>query len=251
MRARLIHYAPNLRQALHRHEGMQASFLLLGSLHEQSGRREAMPRSRSLAIRPAETSHEVAFGPNGALILSIDVKGNEPVFDAAPCAWRRPHQIAGRTLRTALQASDDETAGAALWDLLALAPHAGPHSERPRKRPNWLEQVLEHLQDDPASFKIGDVARRVGVHRVHLSRRFTDAYGLPPSLFRLRCMAARALTAVICNGLSIADAALSAGFADQSHFTRVVAREASILPGNLRRSLARLHSFKTPGRTDA
>jgi len=93
--------------------------------------------------------------------------------------------------------------------------------------------------------KGAEVARRTGVHRVHLSRSFTAVYGQAPSLFRLRCMTARAIRNVVCDGSSLADAAANAGFADQSHFTRAFAREVGTLPSRLRHRFNSLHSFKT------
>jgi AraC family transcriptional regulator len=248
LRAHLVHYAPGLRQSAHCHESLQVSFLLLGAFEEHSGARVASPPCKSLGIRPAGTSHAVAFGEEGALMLSLEVLAGDDSLPATPCSWRMAHPALGATLRAAFAASDVESRADTLWDLLALASTSKTSPSAMQKPARWLKQVAEAIKDDPASFRVAEAARRAGVHRVHLSRCFTVTYGQAPSLFRLRCMAARAIANVLCDGLSLADAAAQAGFADQSHFTRTFAREIGTGPSQLRRQLGTLHSFKTPGR---
>ena len=75
------------------------------------------------------------------------------------------------------------------------------------------------------------------MHRVHLSRSFAHHYGVPLSIYRHRLMVARAVEATVRSGETLAEVALSAGFADQSHMTRALQRGAGVTPRRLRRLL--------------
>jgi AraC family transcriptional regulator len=85
------------------------------------------------------------------------------------------------------------------------------------------------------------LAREAGVHRVHLARTFRDHFGVPITEYarQLRLQAAGRLLA---DDLPLAGVAARAGFADQSHLTRVMHEAWGITPGALRRTL---HPFKT------
>jgi AraC family transcriptional regulator len=82
------------------------------------------------------------------------------------------------------------------------------------------------------------VAARVGVHPFHLSKVFRRfrRQTMGDYVQRLRVQyACRLLTS---GETSLAEVALAAGFADQSHFTRVCRRLTGTTPGALRDTLA-------------
>ena len=85
---------------------------------------------------------------------------------------------------------------------------------------------------------VGESARAAGVDRTRLARLFRRHYGVPPSVYRLRCMAAKAISASLAGGGSIADAAYAAGFADQSHLARTVTSLVGIPLNRLRALIA-------------
>ena len=70
----------------------------------------------------------------------------------------------------------------------------------------------------------------VGVSRFNLIRSFNKALGLSPHAYLLqqRLHLARRL---LLQGHKPVDAALQAGFADQSHMTRLFRRQYGITPG--------------------
>ena len=65
------------------------------------------------------------------------------------------------------------------------------------------------------------VASRVALSVRQLERVFADGFGLTPRAYR-RIVRMRRAIEVAKSGQTLADAALSAGYADQSHFTREV-----------------------------
>src|SRR6266576_3040109 len=99
-----------------------------------------------------------------------------------------------------------------------------------------LQQVRERLADDSAlAPSLADLARLTGLSRYQVLRRFERAYGLPPHAWLLRRRAERARV-LIRDGATLAAAAAATGFADQSHMTRVFARQFGFTPGVWRRA---------------
>jgi len=102
--------------------------------------------------------------------------------------------------------------------------------------PRDLPQVRERLADDSAlAPSLADLARLTGLSRYQVLRRFERAYGLPPHAWLLRRRAERARV-LIRDGATLAVAATATGFADQSHMTRVFARQFGFTPGAWRRA---------------
>ena len=84
----------------------------------------------------------------------------------------------------------------------------------------------EYARDIP----IDELVEVANLSRYHLIRAFCKEYGLPPHAYanQVRLMAAKQL---LVAGSSAAEAAVSAGFYDQSHLNRVFKRAYGITPG--------------------
>jgi AraC family transcriptional regulator len=215
--ARLSFYPPGLQQPVHLHEQAHVSIIVAGAIHERSAGREATGYASSLMLRPHEIRHEVQFGPQGALVLVVDVE--DRLARAATKSWihRNLSSAQCTLLRWVMAEGAISTAdvGDCIDDLVA-GIEAVPLRGSP---PQWLIRAREQLSDDAAGTRIDALARAAGVHRAHFARAFQHWFGIPPSLFRRRTMLNVAIAAVAA-GQSIATAAHSAGFADQSHFCR-------------------------------
>ena len=129
----------------------------------------------------------------------------------------------------------DGAAGAAdvgdcIQDLLADIENEPLRGSPPR----WLLRAREQLTSDPAGTRIDTLARAAGVHRAHFARAFQHWFRSPPSVFRRRAMLTAAIAA-IASGQSIASAAHSAGFADQSHLCRSMRSTIGATPHRLLR----------------
>ena len=99
-----------------------------------------------------------------------------------------------------------------------------------------IQQVRERLADDAARVpSLAELAQLTGLSRSQVLRRFERAYGLPPHAWLLRRRAERARV-LIRDGATLAAAALETGFSDQSHMTRVFARQFGFNPGAWRRA---------------
>ncbi|CAH2933601.1 MAG: Transcriptional regulator, AraC family [uncultured Paraburkholderia sp.] len=95
-----------------------------------------------------------------------------------------------------------------------------------------IARAKARIDDDPsAPLTLADLADEAGISRFQLLRSFAHETGLPPHAYRMqrRVVLARQL---IARGVSLADAAAAAGFADQSHMTRAFVRLLGVTPAN-------------------
>lgn len=95
------------------------------------------------------------------------------------------------------------------------------------------ELIDDRLGDDIGIDALAAAAR---LSRFHFIRSFRKAYGVPPHAYRTSKRIALAKTCLAA-GEFIADVALSCGFVDQSHFTRVFKNTVGVTPGQYQRSV--------------
>ncbi|MEP6785138.1 MAG: AraC family transcriptional regulator [Sphingomonadales bacterium] len=104
--------------------------------------------------------------------------------------------------------------------------------------------LIETLVETP--IPIADISAFLKTNRSHLSRRFREATGLPPSSYFRQLRLARAFERVR-DGEPLADIALLYGFFDQAHFSREFKRVYGTPPGQLAREISRCrHCERAP-----
>lgn len=90
--------------------------------------------------------------------------------------------------------------------------------------------------DVAAAFELGQFAAATGVTRFQVIRDFKQVTGFTPSAF-VRNRRVQVAKGLIEDGAALADAAIDAGFADQSHLTRAFKLSHGFTPGVMRRGL--------------
>jgi hypothetical protein len=184
--ARLWFYPPLLRQAAHSHQAAHVSILVGGSIRELCAGRDEIGCGSQLRLRPYEARHQVEFGPQGALILAVDVE--HIVTHGTASSWiHRDLSVAQRVLLRWVLAegvASDMDVGDCIQDLVA-----GIETEAlPGSPPRWLTQARERLIEDPANARIDALARTAGVHRAHFARSFQHWFKtLPACSGAVRC----------------------------------------------------------------
>jgi AraC-like DNA-binding protein len=94
-----------------------------------------------------------------------------------------------------------------------------------------VARVRELIAADPAvAHSAEGFERAAGLDRWTIARQFRAAFGTSPSRFRTmrRLDSARRM---IGEGMPLCEAALTAGFADQSHMSRLFKRHWGLTPG--------------------
>ena len=145
----------------------------------------------------------------------------------ATLAWR----LRGELRRT-------DTAAPLAIEGLVLEIVAGAARERELRvsggAPRWLAAARDCLHDATWTGGLGELASEVGVHPVTLARGFRRAYGCSVGEYLRLVRVSRAARRMAETDDSLAEIALAAGFADQSHFTKVFRRSTGVAPSVFR-----------------
>jgi AraC-like DNA-binding protein len=239
-------HLPGLKLGRHVHEHATITILLKGAFRETyaNGHTEEV-NSASVLIRPAGEAHADHMGAPGAhnLVVEIEPARLEAIAErthllesVAQLADPRLLQI-GRRIQSELALGNDTSPlaleGLALELVTVAARMAEPRHASP---PAWLCRVHNLLRDGIAGeeLPISKLAEIAGVHPVSLARAFRAHYGTTPGEYRRQIRLEWAAQALVRTTRSLGDIALAAGFADQSHFTRVFRRTYGVTPSRFR-----------------
>ena len=125
----------------------------------------------------------------------------------------------------------------ALTLILSRIVEHGPRHGSLRPGCSSIARARARIDAEPARpFSLAGLAREAQMSRFQFLRSFHAETGMTPNAYHLqrRLLAARVL---IHNGQSLAEAALAAGFADQSHLTRHFTRRFGFSPGAFQRAV--------------
>jgi AraC family transcriptional regulator len=241
-------YAPGLVVPAHAHDHGLCSLVLDGSFTERRGAQSAECAAGGLIFHPGHEPHGHDFGSGGGRCFTV-VFGAQWMARVEPLGILHPrspadmHQSAAGWLASRLYA-EFRTAGPSALTVegLALALLGEltrqPESvERPGGRPAWLRRAVERLE---ASFmenvSLVSVAADCQVDPRHLARTFRQHVGCTMSEYVRRLRVAFVERELCAGHRALSDIALSAGFADQAHMSRVFRQATGQTPGAFRRS---------------
>jgi AraC family transcriptional regulator len=212
-------------------------------------------RARSIGLdqgcgltMPVGATHSARFGPKGARIVIVKPRqATDPLANrlCGLVSLRSPSfSWLGWRLAAELCATDAAAPLAAeglALELLAgtcREAEAGPRVGPP---PPWLRSAEELLRTRTgSSVGLSELAGAVGVHPVHLARAFRVRHGVSVGEYGRRLRVAWAAAEIARGDTPLAVIAAQAGFADQSHFTRLYKRHVGTTPARYRRETAGL-----------
>lgn len=129
--------------------------------------------------------------------------------------------------------------------MLALTAHVGQTygGLKPALEPSrgglapWqVKRACERLDSDlSGGVTLQQIATELGLSVSHFSRAFRISTGLPPHQWLLHQRVRAAKQLMTARDLPLSEIAISAGFANQSHFTRVFSQLVGVSPGAWRR----------------
>jgi AraC family transcriptional regulator len=217
------------------------ALVLEGSLEKTFPRRTLELRAASALTMPSGARHAARFGPDGARI--VIVRPQAPSSRVAPCLTRlvelKEHELSWLAWRLAaeLRAADSAAPLAAeglALELLATATR-DPRPTRRSPSPAWLDEAEDLLRSASGEcLRLGPLARAVDVHPAHLAREFRARHGISVGEYGRRLRLSTAAARLATTDRPLVEIASEAGFADQSHFTRLFRRYVGLTPARYR-----------------
>ena len=243
-----VKYDPGQRIPRHTHGHARFVLVLAGALTEVRGHETSRYASSSLLFRLPNEPHSYLVSESGATCLIVDVeegwyaraRQHAPVLSCS-AAFRRgfvvhlAHRLHGE-FRLRDEVSRLAIESIALGMLAEASRRVARASEQ--ATPAWLQQaralVEEHF-DEP--LPLASVAKRVGVHPVHLARTFRRFYQTTFAGYVRHTRIEFARRELAASSASLSDIAVSAGFCDQSHFSRLFKQYTGVTPAEYRLAL--------------
>jgi len=240
-------HAAGTSLAWHRHAGPTLCFVYSGAFAERFTGTTLECTPGTLKITPAEEPHSNRFGreETRGLLVEADAAGMDRLGDHARiledrASFRDAHlALLGWRLLAEVGAGD--TAAPLAIEGLLLEVLAGAARAREVRVggavPRWVAEARDLLHDPGQVASLGELATVVGVHPVTLARGFRKAYGCSVGAYLRWLRVARAARRLSETDSPLAEIALEAGFADQSHFSNAFRRETGQSPSAFRRSV--------------
>lgn len=245
-----VAYAPDTEMPPHAHRNANISLMLGGDCEEVVDGHAHQIRPLHLVFKPGGTEHCNRYGTRGARSMIIELHAGSFLSDALQsqskghCRWLCAMALAGlalRTFRRALcqRAATGEERDALVGGVADLLGSAGrERGDAPRLR-RTVRDARALLQEGfREAMSLQRVAEHVGVHPVYLARAFREQLGCSPTDYRRRLQVAEAARRLSETREPLGLVALAAGFADQSHLTRVFHATVGVTPAHFRRELA-------------
>ena len=219
------------------------ALVLDGSLEKSfSGRTISLDRACGLTM-PAGARHAARFGPRGARIAIVKLRDGSWPIDGC---LDRLHQLRapglawlGSRLAWELRASDSAAPLAAegfALELLAATSREARREQRTGRAPAWLRAAEEIIRARSGEcIRLGELADAIGVHPAYLARVFRARHGVSVGEYGRRLRLESAAAEIADTDTPLATVATEAGFADQSHFTRLFRRHLGTTPARYRR----------------
>lgn len=237
-------YGANASLPRHAHEYACVVLVLRGSFHERFDSQERMGEPGMVILRPAGESHSDRYLRTGGRCLNIELsprwvanaRGQLPVLDRSAAFRSSMFATFGRRLHEELTHPDDVSPLAIeSLTMSMLVECARAERQSTPRGPSWLQRVKEKIQDDlSARVTLEDLASEAGIHPVHLATTFRRFYGVTVASYLRQLRIEYACRELVGSNAPLADIALAAGFADQSHFGRVFKRATRMTPAEYR-----------------
>lgn len=230
----------------HAHRTAYFSLLVEGRYAETyDGRRHEYEPLTVWWHRPGVV-HDDAVGHSGGRFFNVELtrEGTDVLAEAGP-SRRDFHEQGTRVVWLACRLLRElrhwQPCSALVAENLALemAGCALRHPGRPTSpQPVWLGRVVQKLHDEPdRRHYTSALAREAGVHPVYLASVFRRIHRQTIGEY-LRALRVRQAANLLRRAdVPLAQAAVTLGFADQAHFTRIFGDVVGMTPGAFRRLL--------------
>jgi AraC family transcriptional regulator len=238
-------YREERRIPKHEHTRAFFNLVLEGAYTEICGTRTRTRGPSTLALHPAGEVHANHWHVEGVRVFHVEVSASRleqvraysPVLDSpGDFQGGLPVWLATRLYREHLRNDDVSPLameGLAFEVLAECARRRGGNPER--QPPRWLPKVRELLDDRFAeNLTHEEVAAAVGIHPAHLARVFRRHCGCTLGDYVRKLRVDYAARKLLSTDEPLARIGCDAGFADQSHFTRIFKHQMGMTPAAFR-----------------
>jgi AraC family transcriptional regulator len=240
-------YSPHFKTPRHSHERALVCFVIQGEYTEIYGSRTRECQASSLLFHPAGELHAEHFHNSGGRSFIVEV---EPLWLERICGYSDIHEasidLSGKDLEPLarklyrefdrMDVASPLVIEGLMLEIIGEASRRLPIRAR-KRTPPWLCQARDLLSERfPERLKMSDIAKTVGIHPVHLAQAFHKTYNCTMGDYVRRRRIEYACRKLAGSEMPIVEVALTAGFCDQSHFTRTFKRCTGVAPSQYRES---------------
>jgi AraC-like DNA-binding protein len=239
-------YAPGIELPRHCHQHGYFCLVRSGGYTETYGARRRTCGPLTVAFHPPGEVHSQRFGEHEVSSFNVEVRpGWARRLHEAAGVLDRPAEFQGgppadlalrlfREFRQPDPFSALVVEGLVL-ELVGTAARIGQAAPPGASPPHWLARVREALHarfTEPLT--LAALAELAGVHPVHLAATFRRHTGCTVGQYLRRLRVDEARRLLLDSDAPLAEVALAAGFADQSHLTRLFKRQVGLTPAAFR-----------------
>lgn len=234
-------YPLGLKTPIHRHEHALLCLIRRGAYTETCRTGIRTHQQSTVFFLPPEEEHLSNFHSTEVRIFRVEVDPQrlECIREHSKILDRPANfngglltGLATRLYREFLQI--DETSPLAIEGLVLEIIAEASRRSRPtseRQAPRWLKQARELIHARfSEKLTLAEIAQSVGVHPIYLASEFRRCYLSTVGEYVREMRIEYACRELSTSDSSLVDIALQAGFADQSHFSKVFKRLTSLTP---------------------
>jgi AraC family transcriptional regulator len=219
--------------------------VLQGGVTEIYAKKELAGRPSTLIFRPSGEIHSDRFYHAGGRLFLVEIEDwwINRIREYSIPLNNSPHSYSGLlttlVMKLYREFRDMDSVSALVVEGLMLEMIAEGSRDGKRsvenKPPRWIEQAKEILHSRFFEHvTLTDISHAIGVHPVHLGQMFRKFYRCTPGEYVRQLRVEFVCQELTKADTTLIDIALSAGFSDQSHLTRIFKRHTGITPARYR-----------------
>ena len=209
----------------HSHSNFHLCVVLEGSFEEITNSEVVECKKQTVRISKPSAEHEIYFGSDGGECIIIQLNErfanvNNPWFHFNEDSFYNFYSsyISDFFINKNINGISPSTLEIVLRKFLASCLS----NNNELREPDWLKEVKYFIDSNPSfSFDSSEIAEKVGIHRVHLSRTFSKLMGCTLQEYIILKKLETAHSFLNESDLNISSVAYEAGFADHSHFNKI------------------------------
>ena len=242
-------YSADFQSPSHSHSEAYFCLILDGTSKQTYGSKSRVREPLTAAFYPPNELQSESFGRAGSRIFNVEMDDHWlRHFREYSVIGEESNDVRGGSVVWLMSKlyhefrSMDHTSALAIEGLtLELIAAASRQLTAPgNSASRWLEQVRNILHEEFANhMTLACLAKKVGVHPVHLASSFRKKYHCTIGDYRQRLRIEFACSELSKSDSSLAQIALAAGFANQAHFSKLFKRLTGTTPAKYRTSSLR------------